>query len=79
MIALFAVLSLAAVPGGADHGLGKFQSPQDCGGGYAKANETERVGVRRLSELPDAHQEIAVNRLVGGCPVPIIVRYNVSR
>lgn len=33
----------------------------------------------RLGDLPDARLEIAVNRLVDGCPAPVIVRYDVSR
>ena len=33
---------------------------------------------RRLGELPKAHLEIAVNRTVGGCAAPVIVRYDVE-
>jgi len=33
---------------------------------------------RRLGDLPKAHLEIAVERSVGGCPAPIIVRYDVE-
>jgi hypothetical protein len=34
--------------------------------------------LRRLGDLPKAHLEIAVNRTVGGCPAPVIVRYDVQ-
>ena len=35
-------------------------------------------GVHKLGDLPPAHMEIAVERTVGGCPAPIIVRYDVE-
>ena len=41
-----------------------------------KAGQTPRFS--RLGELPDAHQEIAINRMVDGCPAPIVVRQDVS-
>jgi hypothetical protein len=34
--------------------------------------------LRRLGDLPKAHLEIAINRSVGGCPAPVIVRYDVQ-
>ncbi|MDB5475314.1 MAG: hypothetical protein JWP49_825 [Phenylobacterium sp.] len=34
--------------------------------------------LRRLGDLPKAHLEIAINRTVGGCPAPVIVRYDVQ-
>jgi len=33
---------------------------------------------RRLSELPDANAYKAVYRTVGGCEVPVLVKYKVS-
>lgn len=41
-----------------------------------KAGQTPRFS--RLGDLPDAHQEIAVNRMVDGCPAPVVVRQDVS-
>jgi hypothetical protein len=35
-------------------------------------------GVHKLADLPKAHEEIAVERSVGGCPAPVIVRYDVE-
>ena len=35
-------------------------------------------GVHKLADLPKAHEEIAVERSVGGCPAPLIVRYDVE-
>lgn len=37
-----------------------------------------RPGVHTLADLPPAHMEIAVERSIGGCPAPIIVRYDVQ-
>ncbi|HSV01709.1 MAG TPA: hypothetical protein VLI41_00760 [Phenylobacterium sp.] len=37
-----------------------------------------RPGVHKLGDLPRAHEEIAVERSVGGCPAPLIVRYDVE-
>lgn len=33
----------------------------------------------RLTEAPPARLEWAVNRTVNGCPVPVIVRYDVEK
>ncbi|MDB5446900.1 MAG: hypothetical protein JWQ97_2217, partial [Phenylobacterium sp.] len=33
---------------------------------------------RKLGDLPKANLEIAVDRRVGGCPAPVIVRYDVE-
>jgi len=32
----------------------------------------------RLGDLPRAHHEIAVDRRVGGCQVPVVVRWDVE-
>jgi len=32
----------------------------------------------KLGDLPKAHEEIAVERSIGGCPAPLIVRYDVE-
>ena len=37
-----------------------------------------RPGLHKLTDLPKPHLEIAVERSVGGCPAPIIVRYDVE-
>jgi len=34
---------------------------------------------RKLGELPDANAYKAVYRTVGGCEVPVLVKYSVSR
>ena len=78
MITLFAIVSLAAAPAASGH---LFSPPQaaGCGGDYAKVKTARPVGFTPLGALPDAHLEIALNRMVGGCPAPIIIRYNVSK
>ena len=43
-----------------------------------KTADAAKARFQRLGDLPDAHMEIAVNRLQGGCPAPMIVRYDVS-
>jgi hypothetical protein len=37
------------------------------------------VRAQRLIDLPKAREEIAVDRRVNGCPVPVIVRYDVEK
>lgn len=37
------------------------------------------VAPKRLAEAPPARMERAVNRTIGGCPVPVIVRHDVER
>jgi hypothetical protein len=34
--------------------------------------------VTRLADLPKANKEIAVNRMVDGCPAPLVVQFNVG-
>jgi len=34
--------------------------------------------LHKLSDLPDADEEILVNRTVDGCPAPVVVMRNVS-
>ena len=44
------------------------------------AMETERRnGLRRLGDEPPAAQYLAVDRRVGGCPAPAIVRTGIGR
>ena len=38
----------------------------------------KNVKPRKLTELPDANAYSAVLRRIGGCEVPIVVRYGVS-
>jgi hypothetical protein len=34
--------------------------------------------LHKLADLPDANEEILVNRTVNGCPAPVVVMRNVS-
>lgn len=43
-----------------------------------RPQDRERTRFRRLGDLPKAHKEIAVLRSVGGCAVPVGIRYNVE-
>jgi hypothetical protein len=36
------------------------------------------IAPKRLAEAPPARMELAVNRTVGGCPVPVIVLHDVE-
>jgi hypothetical protein len=79
MITLFAIVSLTVTPAAFGH---PFSSPQTagCDSGLAKVKDAGNARFMRLGDLPDAHMEIAVNRIgVDGCPAPLIVRYNVSK
>jgi hypothetical protein len=38
----------------------------------------EPAPLHRLADLPDAHEEILVNRTVSGCPLPVTVVKDVS-
>lgn len=41
-------------------------------------DRNQRVELRKLGELPPANAYRAVYRLVGGCEVPVIVKYNIG-
>ncbi|HEX4737896.1 MAG TPA: hypothetical protein VH331_10075 [Allosphingosinicella sp.] len=45
---------------------------------YAK-NRSVTNGLRRLGEDPPASQYLAVDRFMGGCPVPAVVRTGIGR
>ncbi len=78
MITLFVALSLAPATPPSDH-LAPIRPAPDCTGELTKVKAAAPVGFTRLGDLPDAHLEIAVNRVVHGCPAPLIVRYDVSK
>ena len=46
---------------------------------YEAARRGGRLAPRHLDELPGADLYKAVDRHVGGCNVPIIVRFNIGR
>jgi hypothetical protein len=46
---------------------------------YEASRRSGRLVPRHLDELPDADLYKAVYRHVGGCNVPIIVRFNIGR
>jgi hypothetical protein len=89
MIALLLATSLTAAapaPGPSAtilpliHRGGLNYSPSACHAGVtvAAAPGGWAPKLRRLGDLPKAHLEIAVNRTVGGCAAPVIVRYDVE-
>jgi hypothetical protein len=43
-----------------------------------RPEDMAQVKPRRLGDLPKAHLEIAINRMVAGCSAPVIVRYDVE-
>ena len=45
---------------------------------YQAYNRGKVAKPRKLNELPGAHQFAAVYRVVNGCQVPLIVRYNIG-
>lgn len=55
-------------PTAAAAGAGALMRPQDW----------RAARPRKLGDLPKANLEIAVDRRVGGCPAPVIVRYDVE-
>ena len=80
MITLFAILSLAAVTPASERGASPHQAAAGCSSEITKVRGGGAVDVTPLGALPDAHLEIAVNRITAdGCPAPFIVRYSVSR
>ncbi len=79
MISLFAILSLAAMTPPSERLFSPHQAAAGCSGELTKLKGVDHVGFTPLGALPDAHLEIALNRMVGGCPAPIIIRYNVSK
>ncbi|MEO8114283.1 MAG: hypothetical protein ABI655_07885 [Phenylobacterium sp.] len=43
-----------------------------------RPEDRQRTRFRRLGDLPRANLEIAVVRSVGGCAVPVVIRYDVQ-
>src|SRR4051812_21581969 len=52
---------------------------QASGLSLLRPQDRSAVKARKLADLPKANLEIAVERRVGGCPAPVIVRYDVGR
>jgi hypothetical protein len=90
MIALLLAAQVAAAPPPAaprewarrlkPHGIELGVVPAACGQSVTQVSGPRdfRPGVHVLADLPPAHLEIAVERSIGGCPAPIIVRYDVQ-
>ena len=84
MLFLLATLAAAATAHSATRISEPAAGPGRCGGPaiiYAKpAPKAPRgAGVHRLSEEPPASEYLAVDRFVGGCPVPAVVRTGIGR
>jgi hypothetical protein len=45
---------------------------------YEAARRGKAVRPQKLNELPAGDLYLAVDRRIGGCPAPIIVRYNIG-
>src|SRR4051812_25108723 len=77
MIALLLAAQVAALEPAAPP-----RASQSGACGYSpvqKVADRDAAVARKLGDLPKAHHEIAVMRTEGGCPRPVIVRYNVGR
>ncbi len=55
-------------------------SPKSCPATsrYEAARRGKAVRAQKLNELPAGDLYLAVDRRIGGCPAPIIVRYNIG-
>jgi hypothetical protein len=55
-------------------------SPKSCPptSRYEAARGGKSLGMRKLNELPAGDLYLAVDRRIGRCPAPIIVRYNIG-
>lgn len=74
MIALLLASQIAAVGGDP-----LIQTPAACRLAMTVARAAPgQVRAQRLIDLPKPHLEIAVDRRIGGCPAPLIVRYAVE-
>jgi hypothetical protein len=83
MLALLAAATLAAGSGAApiaSETPNRFVLPEHCRAFQQTNRPKPKVltGPRRLTELPAADLHLLVDRRVGGCPVPTIVRYGVE-
>ncbi len=45
---------------------------------YEAARRGKPVRAQKLNELPAGDLYLAVDRRIGGCPAPLIVRYNIG-
>jgi len=84
MLALLLASTMAAAPTGAVHPFTPdgtlLKAPPAClrhVTELTKAPPNSRL-FHNLGDLPKAHEEIAVERSIGGCPAPLIVRYDVE-
>ena len=55
-------------------------SPRSCPptSRYEAARRGKTIGALNLNQLPAGDLYLAVDRRIGGCPAPIIVRYNIG-
>ncbi len=52
--------------------------PEHCRPKAVETAGAERPPARPTTRMPPANLHLAVDRRVGGCPVPVIVRYGVD-
>ena len=53
-----------------------YRTPAVCGEAYRQVVERQREELRKLGQLPNGIAQYAVDRWVGGCPVPAPVGYH---
>ena len=84
MLALLAAATIAAAPGAAPIATetpNRFALPEHCRTFQQTKRPVKPLVIPRapkLSEQPPADLHLAVDRRVGGCPIPTIVRYGVD-
>jgi hypothetical protein len=76
MLLLAAAAIMAAPPATASQSATPTNCPRKTS--YFAWQGGKPVKPQKLSELPDANLYLAVYRRVGGCEVPVVVRYRVS-
>ncbi|HEX5181802.1 MAG TPA: hypothetical protein VFW19_01495 [Allosphingosinicella sp.] len=55
-------------------------APARCGAHVTYAKDGAKThGLRRLGEEPPASEYLAVDRFIGGCPAPAVVRTGIGR
>jgi hypothetical protein len=75
-VALSAVTAVTTVPAHANHSTPTDACPQTTA---HMAVDRKSPPMKKLNELPPANMYKAVYRQIGGCEVPVVVRYNVGR
>jgi hypothetical protein len=50
----------------------------DAASSLLRPQDRKNLRVRSLAELPKANKEVAVARTIGGCAVPVGIRYSVE-